>query len=241
MGNNANKIVAVVAAVLVVAVIAMAMGSVGSVGGGGGPVAPAPSSTNATQQGSESLPDSTAEQAVSNEYETFEDARNKLLEEIDAVMMSAPVGSNVRDTASEQGVLSVSELSAELGSRGFSNLEIIATLDFSGTYLGKTVLDPTSSDKYPSYRIMYQSDKDVQWMIVVNGHFFYAVPLYSSGVAIEREIIVSESDVVVQFDGGRNQYSDFALDALEDVTGVKVPRIDAVTLDSYSGQDLAGM
>lgn len=171
--------------------------------------------------------------------ESYEALKEQLLEELDEYQ--APVGGNARNVADEQGILTVAELSAQLESRGFPTMEIIATFALDGTYLGETVLDPQSAERYPSYRMSYQSECDVLWAIVVNGRAYLAVPLSTAEVALQREIILSETDTVVQFDGSTGQYSDFTFDELGDAVGVTVAQIDRATLDSYTAQELGDM
>lgn len=170
------------------------------------------------------------------EGDSYDEQLEELLEQVDA--QSAPVGANARDAAQEQGVPSVAELSAQLASRGFPTMDIIAPFDMAGTYQGDAVLDPDATQRYPSYQMTYQSEQGVQWVVVVNAQHYLAVPLGVNGTALQRQIILAESDVVVQYDGTKAQYSDFGFDELEDAVGVKVPRIDKATLDSYTAQKL---
>lgn len=235
MGNNANKIVAVVAAVLVVAVIAMVMGSVGNVGGGGGPVAPAPSSTNATQQGSESLPANGSEDTGDMTLDEFE----ALLDAYDA---QQPVGENARDAATSPDVPSVSTVYQEVEQRGFDEAEVQADFDINGTYHDPETVDEASGEKYPSYSMYYTSTQNVIWIVFVNDGNYIAVALgEDGGETFQKEIILTESSTITQYDGTRNQFSEFDISQIDDAVCIQVARIDKDTLDSYSPTQLEAM
>lgn len=250
--NSNERIVAALEAVVLLAVL-LAFGGPSLFGGDKGesknssvassPDAAVQPESDDAVAGQDATDDTTATSEAADssavEGESYEALKEQLLEELEK--SQAPVGDNARNAADEQGILTVAELSAQLESRGFPAMDIIATFALDGAYLGETVLDPTSTDRYPSYRMSYQSEHDVYWAIVVNGRSFLAVPLSTAEVALQKEIILSETDTVVQFDGSTGQYSDFGFDELGDAVGVTVAQIDKATLDSYTAQDLGGM
>lgn len=171
--------------------------------------------------------------------DSYEARRDQLLDEL--ADHQAPVGDNARDAAQEQGILTVAELSKQLADRGFPPLEITANFDLAGTFLDGAVLDSDSEERYPSYQMIYRSNQGVAWVIAVNAQAYFAVPVAAEGVSLQRQIILSESNTVIQYDGIRGQYSDFGFDELGDALGIQVAKIDRATLESYTAQQLGAM
>lgn len=224
MGGNGNKIVAAVAAALVVVMVLLFVGA-GSCSGGGGvstTPSPAPSSISGMS-------------VASYENEDYETMRDELMQQL--TEGTALVGSNARQPQEDvEKISTVSEVSDALKERGIGNdAAITASFTMNGDYIGATELEDSSADKYPSYRIQYDSGSGVTWLVVVNDGSFFATPIASTEGSLSKEVILSETGVVTQFDGTRNIYSDFTFEELlsHGAVGVTVDRIDAAALDSY--------
>lgn len=257
MGNNANKIVLgiVVALVALMLVFVMGSGSCSSGGGGGGGGAPAAltsSSASSASIGAGSSSSSTS--SSSNAEDVLDDGgydynpvsgadKDMTIDEFEALLdsKSAPAGENARNAAASQSVPSVAQVYQELAQRGFNDARVSVDFDINGAYSDPIVIEEPSDDKYPSYTTVYSSLTGVSWIIYVNDGSFFAAPLGSSSSPLSNNVILSESDRVVQYDGQKNEFSDFALDAVSDTTCVRVPRIDAATLDGYALETLEAM
>lgn len=252
MDNNANKILAGVAALLTVVLLALVISSGNSGGGGGGgaPAAPTqPAETEATpeqptetetgqQQPTETAPAPT----TTVDYDPTAEKQMTIDELEEQLSQSTyPVGDNPRDAATSQAVPTVATVAQQKTDRGFGDLDLIVDFDINGTYTDPHVVDASSADKYPAYKMLYTSSSGVIWAIYVNDGHYQAIPVGSQDQQLTKEIIVCESDAVVQYDGMTNQYSDFPLTSLTDEVGVRVTRVDAATLDSYTIQTLAAM
>ena len=241
--GNANKIVIAVVIVLAVIMLAFALGSgsCGSSGAGGGATAPVASEASSASSGSGSVSGSSSAASASSADEDYDQLYESLMAQLS--QGTGPVGANARDASGAADVLTASAVVADLAQRGFENVELTASFDASGTYLGNAKIDSLSNEKYPSYNISYESPSGVSWQIVVNGASHLAVPIAATGVSLPKEIIVTESDTVTQYDGIRNQYSEFTFSeiAAEGAVGVKVGRVDKMTLDSYTPAALARM
>ena len=260
MNGNSNKILFGVAALLTAVLVVLFISSGTSGGGGGGGPAPAPQQTqeqtdqtqpaeqtdqtqqpgDATQQTPEqtTTPSSTGAQDYDPSAE-----KQMTLEELEQELDSyqAPVGDNPRDAASSQTVPTVAETRQTASDRGFGSLDIMVDFALDGSYTDPHVVDASSADKYPAYYMIYPSPSGVYWTIYVNDGNYLATPLGTQAQQLTKEIVLSERSVLTQYDGSRNQFSDFPLTSLTDVVGVQVPRIDAKTLDGYTIQSLAAM
>ena len=218
MKSNANRIVLVVAVVLVVATLVLVFSSGSCSGSGGG------------------VPNSSSLMASKSSNENQEEVDDMTVDEFRAMLdsVSAPVGENARSASRSAGVQTTSQAMAMLSQRGFADLSLLADYALDGTYQGSTSLDQASSEKYPSYKATYTSITGVAWVICINDGSCFAVPIGTTDGLFEQQYILSEKDYVTQYDGTRNEYSDFALANLSDAKGIKVDRVDKATLDSYT-------
>ena len=265
MDNGSNKVILLVASLLVACVIVLLLVSGGchrggSGGGGasagassttaasgtlsstnnGGQTTDAGAATTPTNQKGTAAQTSTGQsgsQWATGDYETD---YQRLMQELGA---DTNTGSNARDPQASATVKSATETYQELSQRGFSDFVLESEFDMSGTMIGETEIDEGSTEQYPSYRTVYLSAKGVFWIIVVNDGQTYAVPMASQDAEITREIILTETDHITQYDGATNKYSDWTFAELlsNGIVGVQVPHIDTATLDSYSVADLEGM
>ena len=228
MQSNANRIVALVGAGLLVAVVALVVGSGGSGGGGGGaPAATTPATDTQAQQ--EADVQTTGDSGGSSvEKDMSLDEFEALLDAYDA---GGETGQNARDAASSPDVPATNVVYQQVAERGFGDVEVQAF-----------ALDAASAERYPSYVITYVSSQDVLWAVYVNEGCYLAVPIGTvGGEPYERQIILTETDVITQYDGSKNQFSDFAIADIADATCVKVGRIDKATLDSYTPSQLEAL
>ena len=264
MNGNSNKILLGVAALLTVVLVVLFISSGTSGGGGGGGSAPAPQQTQdqtaQTQQGDQTTqtdqtqqpggatqqaPEQTTAPSSTGATQDYDPSAEKqmTLEELEQELdnYQAPVGDNPRDAASSQAVPTVAQAHQTASDRGFGSLDIMVDFALDGTYTDPHVVDASSADKYPAYYMIYPSPSGVYWTIYVNDGNYLATPLGTQTQQLTKEIVLSERSVITQYDGSRNQFSDFPISSLTDVVGVQVPRIDAQTLDSYTIQSLAAM
>lgn len=149
-------------------------------------------------------------------------------------------GTNARSASNLESVPIVAEVVEMNKSRGFGDLPIIVDFDTEGNYSDLHVVD-TNTDldkKFAVYHMLYTTPDQIMWTIYVNDGTYLAVPLGKSEQVVMKEIIFSETDYTVNYDGSTNEYSNIKLDTLTDEVGVQVERIDAKTLDSYSIDDL---
>lgn len=243
MSGNANKVVLALAAALTAVLLVLVISSGGSHGGGGG-TAPSQQADVASEQQGQARPDETEapQQTATPDYDPSAE-RQMSLEELERELENStvPVGDNPRDAATSTKVPTTSEAYGQAAERGFGDLQLMADFSLDGSYSDPHPLDASSADRYPSYKMLYTAQTGVIWAVYVNEGAYLAIPLGTPEQQIAKEIILSESDVVTQYDGSRNQYSDFPLSGLTDEVGVRVQRIDAATLDSYSLATLAAM
>ena len=239
MQSNANRIVALVGAGLLVAVVALVLGSGGSNGGGGG-TSPAATPTTGTQTQQEADVQTTGDSGGSSvEKDMSLDEFEALLDAYDA---GGETGQNARDAASSPDVPATNVVYQQVAERGFGDVEVQADFALDGSYADLHALDAASAERYPSYVITYVSSQDVLWAVYVNEGCYLAVPIGTvGGEPYERQIILTETDVITQYDGSKNQFSDFAIADIADATCVKVGRIDKATLDSYTPSQLEAL
>lgn len=135
-----------------------------------------------------------------------------------------------------------SEVVAEARARGFDGAEVIVGFDAQGNYLGETVLDDASSEVYPSYNMFWMCENQSMWIIYVNAGVWQAacigapdIDVVADNVSGDCVGILSESDVIVEYDGKTNGYVGRSFDdaAAEGMVAKQVGRIDAKTLESY--------
>lgn len=155
----------------------------------------------------------------------------------------AEVGSLPRSPDESGGSRSVSETYGELASRGLGAVELSASFDMSGEYIDNIALDRESSATYPSYHGVYVSESGIVWLVYVNDGHVCAVPVGSDAFQMTTETIFVEEDFVVQYDGLRNEFSNFGIDEIGDDggIGVRVDRIDAQTLSGYGESELKAL
>lgn len=234
MGNSSNRIIIVLLAALLIVSVGLLIGSGAcSRGGGGGSASDAISvgdSFTSDKSASSSVTSNSEGASTMNGYEDMTTDELRALLDADA----APVGSNPRDASISSAVTTAAETYSSLDQRGFTNVELSADFDMDGTYVGMRTIDSLSSDKYPSYMAFYESDKGIAWIIYINDGNYIAVPLGSADTTLSKQVVFSESEYVTQYDGDRNEYSEFALSNLPNMSGVKVARIDKTILDSYT-------
>ncbi len=234
MQGTAKKIVvAVCAVVLVVAVLFV---GINGTRGDSTNQASASSSSSPAKDSEESTSAAQTEGSATQEPSSNESAQS-------LPPSTAPVGENERDVQASEGVTSTAEVYEDSNMRGFDGAKIEADFDLDGTYHDIVVLDEESVSKYPSYSFSYVSAENVLWRVVVNDGKYVAVPMQHNGEVLSKQIVFSENDYVTQYDGLKNEYSDFSLDVLEQqgIVGVRVDVVDAATLDSYSFDQLEAM
>lgn len=245
MANKAVLAAVMAAIVAVLALVVVGLGSC-SPSNEGGPAAPAAGGgpAEAGYDADTGLSDTDDDGGYDYAPSTSADAAPDVtLDEYRAMLEkdAAPTGANARDASKSKNVPTASKVYAQLSERGFSDIEVMADYDTDGVYHDTVVLDPSSEKRYPCYTAAYLSKNNITWTIYINEGSYYAVPLNTSSRALSKDIIVSESDVLVQYDGLKNEFSEFAFDKAEGMTCVKVARIDKATLDSYSADDLENL
>lgn len=162
--------------------------------------------------------------------------------EVDLTTSTAPVGENARDAQSSQEVPTASQVYEEADTRGFGDAEVQASFDVTGSYHDPATLDETSQETWASYSFPYTSAQGVYWLIYVNDGNYLAVPVSHGSEVLSHQLIFTEQDHITQYDGIKNEYSDFALDELTDgIVGIRVDSLDAATLDTYTFEQLEAM
>lgn len=238
MENNANKIIVAVGALMVVVLLGLVLTSGLNGGGGGGSSTPPAATPQDNSQQQQQQPEQTPEATTPSS--TGDDMT---IDELEALIdqSTATKGENVRNAASSPSVPTASTVYQEVTRRGFENPEVEADFDINGTYSESHVLDANSSEKYPSYTMLYQSTQGVLWVLYVNDGAYIAVPVGSAAGSFSKEIILVESDVVVQYDGINNEFSDRSVSSFTNAAVVRVTSVDKATLDSYSAAQLEAM
>ena len=237
MNEGSNRIVLAVVAALVILTIALVMGSgsCSKLGGSTGGDAMLNPSSNATSK------DNTRSSQTNGEgvydYSPVSGAdKDMTIEEFEKLLASSSgqSGTNIRDAASSSNIPSGVKVYQELESRGFSESVVSADFDLNGNYESNNEIDLSSTDRFPSYTSSYVSSADVLWLVYINDGCYYAVALGSPTGELSKSIILTETDKIVQYDGVKNEFSDFALDQVPNTKCIKVDRIDKATLDSYT-------
>lgn len=241
MGGNKNKIVVIVGvalALLVVVLLFLALGTGGS-GGGGGSAPPATSTATATPTASSESPTTTSSSVSDWASGDYEADLARLMQELSS---SSDAGSNVRDAAQSAGSTSAQEAYSDLDGRGFDGMVLQASFSNQGEYREDATVEKGSSETFPSYGGAYLSAKGVLWNLYINDGEVFAVPVASTGTQITQEVILTETDRMVQYDGAANEYSDWPVGIISDGSKVvKVGSIDRSTLDSYSVADIEAL
>lgn len=161
---------------------------------------------------------------------------------VDLTTSTAPVGENARDAQSSAEVPTVAQVYEEADARGFGGAEVQASFDVTGNYHDPATLDAASEEAWASYSFPYTSAQGVYWLIYVNDGNYLAVPISHGSEVLSRQLIFTEQDHITQYDGIKNEYSDFALDELTDgIVGIRVDSLDAATLDTYTFEQLEAM
>lgn len=245
MQNNANRIVIAAAVALVAVVLVLMMGSGLNGGGGGGGSTPNTTVTTDQnqQQDSDAQGFTDSNVQVTSEATGTSSGNDMTIDELENLIaqQSVPAGQNARDAASSPNVPAANSVYQEVAQRGFEDAEVLADFDLGGTYEDPHTLDESSTEKYPSYSMIYQSEQGVVWVVYVNDGSYIAVPLGGDNGALAKEIIVVEDDSVVQYDGTKNEFSDQPISSITDAVVIQVNRVDKATLDSYTATQLEAM
>lgn len=195
--------------------------------------------TRACGTGQQEGSPATAEQATTTAQDSPDETGTS---EVDLTTSTAPVGENARDAQTSADVPTTTQVYEEAETRGFGDTQVQASFDLQGTYHDPTTLDEASEEAYPSYHFPYTSAQGVYWIIYVNDGNYLAVPFSRGGEVLSHQVVFSERDYITQYDGLKNEYSDFALDELTDgIVGVRVDSVDAATLDTYTFEQLEAM
>ncbi len=239
MGNSRNRIVVIVAAALVVVLAVLLFTALGSGGGGGSAPsvasAPVSDSTQSTASVSAASDAEVSDWASGN----YEADLARLREELTT---SSNAGANVRDAAQSAGSTSAQQAYSDLDDRGFSGMTLQASFSNQGDYREDATVDAGSGETFPSYGGAYLSPEGVLWNVYINDGEVFAVPVASTGTQITQQVILTETDHMVQYDGTTNEYSDWPVGTLSDGSKVvRVSRIDRATLDSYSVADIEAL
>lgn len=161
---------------------------------------------------------------------------------VDLTTSTAPVGDNARDAQTATETPTAAQVYEETTIRGFDDAKVQASFDLEGNYHDLATLDEASDSVWPSYNFEHVSPHGILWMVYINDGMYIAVPLSHNGEALSHQLIFTEHDYVTQYDGLKNEYSDFAFDELpDDVTGIRVDSLNAATLDSYTFEQLEAM
>lgn len=162
--------------------------------------------------------------------------------EVDLTTSMAPVGANARNAQGSTEAPTAAQVYEGADARGFGGVEVQASFDAEGNYHDPAIVDEASQATWASYCFPYTSAQGIYWLITVNDGNYLAVPISRGDELLSHQLVFTEQDHITQYDGLKNEYSDFALDELTDgIVGVRVDSLDAATLDAYTFEQLEAM
>lgn len=121
-----------------------------------------------------------------------------------------------------------------LGSRGFTESEIIYDFTIDGTYIGSTNVQHASQTKRPAYFTYYRTENGDIWIVYVINDAVTAYPLsYNAECDLPVDLMISESETITSYVDETNQY--YVTIPYESAMIVRiVERIDAETLEQLT-------
>lgn len=124
-----------------------------------------------------------------------------------------------------------------LNKRGFKDFPIITNYDMEGKYIdGEEISE--SSTKHPSYETYYQTKDGNLWTIfVVNGAVMANPVFYNFQSKLNAQLIISESDSVVSYDGTKNMF----YDTIPNKSEIIIKKVKIINTETLEGLDVEGI
>lgn len=148
---------------------------------------------------------------------------------------------SVVDAATSADVLTEKQVSRSLTGLGFTDYPITSDYTMDGTYYRAAEISQGSGDKHPVYETYYVTKDDHVWMIfVINGKVMANPVSYNLQSGLGVQVIISETESVISYDGTTNQFYETVPNASELVVKV-VDKIDAQTLETLTFEVIDGL
>lgn len=148
---------------------------------------------------------------------------------------------SVVDAATSVDVLTEKQVSSSLTGLGFTDYPITSDYTMDGTYYRAAEISQCSGDKHPVYETYYVTKDDHVWTIfVINGKVMANPVSYNLQSGLGVQVIISETESVISYDGTTNQFYETVPNASELVVKV-VDKIDAQTLETLTFEVIDGL
>lgn len=124
-----------------------------------------------------------------------------------------------------------------LQKRGFKDFPITTNYDMEGNYIdGKEISE--SSTKHPSYETYYQTKGGNLWtVLVVNGVVMANPVFYNFQSKLNAQVIISESDSVVSYDGTKNMF----YETVPNKSELIIKKTNTISAETLEGLDIEGV
>lgn len=148
---------------------------------------------------------------------------------------------SVVDAATSADVLTEKQVSSSLTELGFTDYPITSDYTMEGTYYQAAEISQGSGDKHPVYETYYVTNDDHVWTIfVINGKVMANPVSYNLQSGLGVQVIISETESVISYDGTTNQFYETVPNASELIVKV-VDKIDAQTLETLTFEVIDGL
>lgn len=124
-----------------------------------------------------------------------------------------------------------------LKKRGFKDFPIITNYDMEGEYIdGKKISE--SSTKHPSYETYYQTKDGNLWTVfVVDGAVMANPVFYNFQSKLNAQVIISERDSVVSYDGTKNTF----YETIPNKSELIIKKVKIINTETLEGLDVEGI
>lgn len=145
---------------------------------------------------------------------------------------------NVIDVMNSAAIHTEAEAFTSFVARGFSQNPVTSDFTIEGEVQSEYVISEQSKEKHPLYTSYFISDEGIFWTILdMNGRFFAYPVSYSLASTDNIQIIVSESNSLISFDGVGNRYYE-TIPNTDVIKIIQVNHIDAETMNQFTIEEL---
>lgn len=142
------------------------------------------------------------------------------------------------DAQSSQNISTESEAYDNFTERGFTGSSITYEYSMDGEYNDTCEILAYSSSEHPMYQTYFATSNGDIWLVFEIDGSFFAVPLfYNFADTTKPQIIISETDTIISYDGAVNKFYINVPDKSQTVIKT-VKRIDADTLEKLNSEEI---
>lgn len=145
------------------------------------------------------------------------------------------------DVGVSKNIESEAEVYENFWGRGFDNCNITTEYEIDGSWHKDSVISDLSSNIHPIYQTYYVSSAGDIWVIFeINGSVVANPVFYNIQENLERQLIVSESEIIISYSNSENKFYE-TIPKETELDVIVIDRIDNNSLDGLAEKIISGL